>query len=441
MTFIDLIPLIAFLFLLVSGMAVAFSLAISGSLGIFLIVGLDGLLSVLQTIPYRTTASFTLVAIAMFILMAELTNESGITRRLFSAANAWVGHMKGGLAIATVLASAAFGTLSGSSVAAAATMSRVAVPEMLARGYSKVFAAGTASISGTLAILIPPSIPLIIYGVLTETSVSKLLLAGVVPGVITAMLYFVVIAVWTRVNPAIAPTRIERAQWAERANATKFLWPFLLVIFFIFAAMYTGAVTATEASAVGAATVFFMWLILGRIKAAGMNPMTRSSLRLAFDRTLKSSVMIVALLIGAYIFSFYLINSGATQTVLEYVDHLNAPSGIILLLVIVVYLILGCFMSQLEIMVLTLPFVFPMLTTKGYDGVWLGIIVVKTIEIGLVTPPVGMNVFVVSSTSSMVSPTDGFKGVVPFLIAEIIALALFVLFPEIVMFVPDAMKG
>ncbi|MGB6102817.1 MAG: TRAP transporter large permease [Pusillimonas sp.] len=439
MTLVDLLPLLVFFILLLAGMAVAFSLAISGTLGIYLLIGPSGTLGMLQSIPYRTTASFTLVAIALFIMMAEFSNESGITRRLFAAANAWVGHMKGGLALATVLASAAFGALSGSSVAAAATMSRVAVPQMLSHGYSKVFAAGTASISGTLAILIPPSIPLIIYGVLTETSISKLLMAGVVPGIITVLLYFAVIAIWTRVQPSVAPTRTSRADGGERLGATKYLWPFMLIVLLVFGAMYTGAVTATEASAVGAAAVLFMWLILGRMPASGMTPISRVALRRAFDRSLRSTVMIVALLIGAYIFSFYLINSGATQVVLQYVDNLDVPPSVILLLIIVVYLILGCFMSQLEIMVLTLPFVFPMITSMGYDGIWFGIIVVKTIEIGLVTPPVGMNVFVVSSTSSMVSPADGFKGVVPFLVAELIALVLFVTFPEIVLFVPNAM--
>jgi len=437
----DLVPLAVFFVLLLGGMAVAFSLAISGALGIYLLVGLQGTLGMLQTLPYRTTASFTLVAIALFIMMAEFSNESGITRRLFSAANAWVGHLKGGLALATVLASAAFGALSGSSVAAAATMSRVAVPQMLNHGYSKVFAAGTASISGTLAILIPPSIPLIIYGVLTETSISRLLMAGVVPGIITVLFYLIVISVWTHVQPSAAPTRATRAKKGERLETTKYLWPFMLVVIFIFGAMYGGIVTATEASGIGAMAVLLMWLILGRMPASGMHPISTTALRQAFDRGLRSTVMIVSLLIGAYIFSFYLINSGVTQVVLQYVDNLDVPPIAILTLVIIVYVILGLFMSQLEIMVLTLPFVFPMITSLGYDGIWLGIIVVKTIEIGLVTPPVGMNVFVVSSTSGMVSPGDGFKGVVPFLIAEVATLILSIAYPEVVLFVPNAMMN
>lgn len=440
---IDFLPVLIFLVLLMFGMAVAFALAISGVIGIVLLVGVDGALGMLQAIPYRTTASFVLVSIGMFILMAELTTQSGITKRLFTAASVYVGHLRGGLGMATVLASAAFGTLSGSSVAAAATMARVAVPEMLARGYSKEFAAGTSSIAGTLAIVIPPSIPLIIYGILTETSISKLLLAGIVPGIATALLYLLVIAIWTRVNPEVAPvTHAKRASLSEQWNATKFLWPFLLVVIFIFCALYTGAVTTTEASAIGAAAVFLVWLALSRIKTAGMDPMTLPALRVAFDRTLRSTVMIVVLLIGAYIFSFYLINTGATQTVLEYVFQLDVPRVVILMAVILIYLLLGCFMSQLEIMILTLPFVFPMITKLGYDGIWLGIIVVKTIEIGLVTPPVGMNVFVVSSTAEgAVTPAHGFKGCIPFLIVEVIALLLFVAFPEIVLFVPQMMTG
>jgi len=435
----NVLPIILFLILLLLGCAVAFSLAISGAVGLWLLVGPQATLGVLQTIPFRTTSSFVLVSIAMFILMAELTSQSGITSRLFAAANAFVGHLRGGLGVATVLASAAFGTLSGSSVAAAATMSRVAIPEMLARGYSKTFSAGTASISGTLAIVIPPSIPLVIFGILTETSISKLLLAGVIPGALTAFSYICAIAVWTKVDPDVAPAGATKATRKEKWETSRVLWPFLLVLALVFVALYSGAITTTEASAVGAATVFLVWLLLSKVGAAGLQPMTVTGLKQAFDRTLRSTVMIVVLLIGAYIFSFYLTNTGVTQFFIEYVAEMNVPRLVILLCVILIYLILGCFMSQLEIMILTLPFVFPLILKLGYDPIWFGIVVVKTIEIGLVTPPVGMNVFVVASTSGKVSASDGFKGVTPFLLMEIAVLALLIMIPDIVLFVPRAM--
>jgi tripartite ATP-independent transporter DctM subunit len=435
----DALPLVLFFLLLLFGCAVAFALAISGAVGLWLLVGTEATLGVIQTIPFRTTSSFVLVTIGMFVLMAELTSQSGITGRLFTAANAFVGHLKGGLGMATVLASAAFGTLSGSSVAAAATMSRVAIPEMLARGYSKSFSAGTTSIAGTLAIVIPPSIPLVIFGILTETSISKLLLAGVLPGILTAASYVVTIIVWTRLNPSVAPAGVERPTTREKWETCRFLWPFLLVLVLVFAGLYSGAVTTTEASAVGATSVFLVWALLSRVKSAGLNPVSFTGLKEAFDRTLRSTVMIVVLLIGAYIFSFYITNTGATQLFIDRVAHLDMPRVVILLGVILLYLVLGCFMSQLEIMILTLPFVFPLVVKLGYDPIWFGIIVVKTIEMGLVTPPVGMNVFVVASASRRVSAADGFKGVTPFLAAETVVLVILILAPDIALLIPRMM--
>lgn len=438
---LSIAPIALFLILLLLGCAVAFSLAISGAVGLLLLVGPQATLGVLQSIPFRTTSSYVLVSIAMFILMAELTAQSGITTRLFAAANAFVGHLRGGLGVATVLASAAFGALSGSSVAAAATMSRVAIPEMLARGYSRAFAAGTTSIAGTLAIVIPPSIPLIIYGLLTETSIGKLLMAGLLPGLLTALAYVFTIGVWTRIDPAVAPAGNAPASARERWQTSRYLWPFLLVLALVFTALYSGAVTTTEASAVGAMAVFLVWLVLGRVSAAGLNPVSIMGLQQAFNRALRSTVMIVVLLIGAYIFSFYLTNTGFTQAFIQWVSGLDVPRVVILGFVILVYLVLGFFMSQLEIMILTLPFVFPLVTKLGYDPIWFGIIVVKTIEIGLVTPPVGMNVFVVASAASgRVSVADGFRGVAPFLVTELLVLGVLIALPEIVLLIPRAMQ-
>lgn len=448
---IELLPVALLFVFLLGGMPVAFALGISGIVGVYSILGWSGTLGAIATIPYRTTASFTIVSIGMFILMAEIATQSGITSRLFAAANSLVGRLRGGLGIATILASAAFGTLSGSSVAAAATMARVAVPEMLARGYSRRFAAGTTSIAGTLAILIPPSIPLIIYGVITETSIGRLLIAGIVPGTVTVLAYVAVILIWARVSPTAAPrtqaashrtdstatSLLGRSRWAE----IKYVWPFFLVILLIFVALYSGAVTTTEASAVGASAVVLVWLALSRVPAAGLVPFTLSGLNLAFDRALSSTVMIIVLLIGAYLFSFYLILTGATQAAGAYILQLDWPPEAILAIVILLYLVLGMFMSQLEIMILTLPFVFPIITGLGYDPIWLGIIVVKTIEIGLVTPPVGMNVFVVASASRTVTPIEGFAGVTPFLIAELITLLLLIATPELVTTLPSLMRN
>lgn len=438
---LEILPLALLFVLLILGMPIAFALAVPGLLGVFLILGPEATLGAMGTIPYRTTSSFTIVSIGMFILMAEIATQSGITRRLFAAANSLVGHFRGGLGVATMLASAAFGTLSGSSIAASATMSRIAIPEMLARGYSKVFAAGTVSVAGTLAVLIPPSIPLIIYGVLTETSIRALLVAGVVPGIITVLLNIVCINFWVRLRPETAPERLAPLSVTERWEALKFVWPFMLVVLIIFAALYTGAVTTTEASAVGAALVAVIWLVMSPIKAAGLEKPTFAAFNIAFDRALRSTVMILVLLIGAYIFSFYLILTGATRVVEDFIVTNEWSPSWVLAIVVALYLVLGLFMSQLEIMILTLPFVFPILTGLGYDPIWLGIIVVKTIEIGLVTPPVGMNVYVVASSSGLVTPMEGFRGIAPFLIVEFLILGMLIAWPEIVTFLPAMMNG
>ena len=438
--FLEYLPILLLFIFLFAGMPVAFALAISGAIGALQILGWSGAMGALSNIPYSTTASFTIVAIGMFILMAEIATQSGITTRLFRAANSLVGHYRGGLAVATMLASAAFGTLSGSSIAAAATMSRIAIPEMLKRGYSKEFAAGTVSIAGTVAILIPPSIPLIIFGIITETSIRKLLIAGMVPGIITVVIYMLTITIWTRADKNAAPVMEVAATLRERWDAIRYVWPFLLVILAIFAALYTGAVTTTEASAVGVMAVLIIWLLLHRIPSAGLEPFTLSGFGDSLSRALNSTVMILVLLIGAYIFSFYLILTGASNTVESYITGLDWPPHAILAVVILLYIVLGMFMSQLEIMILTLPFVFPIIVNLGFDPIWMGIIVVKTIEIGLVTPPVGMNVFVVSSASKEVTPAQGFKGITPFLIAEFAALLLLIIFPEIVTFVPNLMQ-
>ncbi len=438
MTLIEVLPIALMFLLLFGGMPVAFALGISGAVGIYSVIGWNGMLGAMSTIPYRTTASYTMVAIGMFILMAEIATQSNITARLFNAANSLVGHIRGGLGLATVLATAAFSTLSGSSIAATATLSRVAVPEMLRRGYPKPFAAGCVAVSGTLAILIPPSLPLIIYGILTETSIRMLLIAGFVPGLITMFANMIVVFFWFGRDKAleVQPRKSAREKWQE----LKYVWPFILVVVLIFAGLYSGAVTTTEASALGVTAMFFVWVVLGRLRASGMTPFSFSGLRKAFDRALSSTVMIIALLIGAYIFSFYLTVTGATQSFGAYIDAQGLSPLTLVIVLIALNIVLGMFMSQLEIMILTLPFIFPIMMSAGFDSLWLAIIVIKTIEIGLITPPVGMNVFVVASTSRVVSPMDGFRGAMPFLVADLAVLALFVSFPEIILFLPAMVR-
>ncbi|MEW6405613.1 MAG: TRAP transporter large permease [Chloroflexota bacterium] len=431
-----ILPMLLFLVLLVSGLPIAFAMGISGIIGLLGTFGLSATLGIVQSVPYRTVSTYTMTTIASFVLLAELAGQSGITEKLFNMANRFVGHLRGGLSMATIVASAAFGAISGSSVAAAATMSRIAVPQMLDAGYSKRLAAGSVAIAGTLAVLIPPSLVLIIYGVLTETSIGKLFLAGIVPGLVTTLGYALTTRIWIKISPTIAPPGRPRDGWRDRVSSLRVGWPFILVILAVLVALYSGVITATEAGAAGAGATFFVWMLAYRIFPNDLVQPGYRNVRQAVERALRTTTMILTLLIGAFIFSYFITSTGLTQALVAWVAGLGLNRYLVLLFIIVVYLILGLFLSQTEILVLTLPLVFPIIVQNGFDPVWFGIIIVKTVEVGLVTPPVGMNVYVVANSGAGVTAGHGFRGAVPYILVEILVIGLFVAFPEIVLFLP-----
>lgn len=304
-----LLPMGLFLVLMLLGLPIAFAMGIGGIVGLLGTFGPDATLGILTNVPMRTATNYMLTTVAAFVLMAELAGQSGITERLFAMADKFVGHLRGGLAMATIVASAVFGAISGSSLAAAATMSRIAVPQMLDAGYSKSFSAGTVGIAGTLAVLIPPSLVLIIYGILTETSISDLLLAGILPGLLTVAGHLVAIALWIRLRPEAAPGQRPRAGWKERAETAKTGWPFMLVIGLVFTGLYSGVFTATEAGAMGAGATFVVWCLGQGRRRGGLAPLGQGNLFRAIDRSLRTTAMLVSLLIGAYIFSYFIVST------------------------------------------------------------------------------------------------------------------------------------
>lgn len=419
--------MILLLALIAFGMPIAFALAVSGAIGLLLQVGFDPMMGVLQTTPYRTAASFLLSTIPLFILMAELLARGTIVRDLYRLCYLWLGHIRGGLAIAAIAANVGFAVLSGSSTAAAAAMSRISVPEMRRYGYSESFALGVIAIAGTLSILIPPSLPLILYGVLTETSIGKLFLAGVIPGIVTALGYIAVIIFLVRRNPEIAPAT-ERFPAAERWAAVPRVWPAILLVIMVLGGIYSGAITATEAAAVGAAGALLISIFWGGLRMTGVND--------ALGATMRSTAMIFAIIIGAMIFGYFLAITQIPQSLVSFVGELPLPAWCIVLIIIAIYLVLGFFMDQIAIIILTLPLTFPMVTSLGYDPIWFGIIMTKTVEIGLVTPPVGMNVFVAcGATGTRVE--KGFRGVTPFLLGDFAILALLIAVPELSTWLPQ----
>lgn len=425
-----IIPVLLLLFLIFVGMPVGFAMGTSGLIGLMLVGGSSAVSSIMSTVPYRTVASFTLTTIPMFILMAEFISESRIVKELFDAAQKWLGRIPGGLAIATVIASAAMGAMSGSSTATAATMSSITVPEMRKAGYKTEVATGVVAVAGTLAIMIPPSIPLVIYGITTETSIGKLLIAGIIPGLLTALVYSVGILIWNKVSPGVMPGS-KAYSWKEKINALRPLQAFLVLIFIVIGALYTGIATPTESAALGASGALIISLAYRRIDIKGIYQ--------AVFRTAKSTTMIATIIMGAMVFGYFLTLTQATQNAINFIGQLNVPNMVILVFIILLYVALGCILDQIAILLLTLPLTFPLMTGLGYDAVWFGVIATKLAEIGLVTPPVGMNVYVVGATTKV--PLEKiFKGTGVMLLMEVITLALLIIFPAIATWLPSNVK-
>lgn len=438
-TVITLLPIIVFFVLLVYGVEIAYSLAISGLMGLFIVIGYGPTGGLLETVPYRTVASYTLTTIPMFILMAEFATRSGIIKQLFDLCDSLFGHVRNGLAFAVLLASALMGALSGSSVGATGAMARMAVPEMERRGYSDRLSLGIIATAGTLAVMIPPSIPLVIYGVMTETSVGALLMAGVIPGVLTGSFYFILLLFWGRFRQQDLPQQsIGRSSWNERWEALKPTWPFVLILFVVIGGIYTGTMTATEAAATGAFATLITWLGLAVLyRKSGRNAFNLREMGVAFDNTIRTTVMIMLLIVGANFLGYYLTVTGYTQAFGEFMVNMSASRYVVLAMIVGLYVGLGLFLSQTTTLILTLPIIFPIIVALDFNPIWFGVLVTKTVEIGLVTPPVGMNAYIASGAVPGKKAGDAFAGAAPFLIADVGVIILITVFPALVLSIPE----
>ena len=412
--------------LLLLGMPIGFAMGLSGLVGIWAVGGVDTMLGIVAVTPYRQSASWILIAIPLFVLMAEMLSASRITSDLFAAMHRWVGHLPGGLAIAGVLAAAGLGAVSGSSTAATAALSKSVAPELLRAGYSPTLSIGTVASAGTLAIMIPPSVIMVIYGILTETSIGMLFAAGIVPGLLTVVAYGITIVLWAKYVPQAAPG-VQRYGWAERFAVLRKVWPMVVLFALVIGGLYSGIVTVTESAAIGAAGAIL--LAFAFLRKEGF-----AALRAALARTAATTAMIFTIIIGAHLFGYFMTLTGTPQALLNYVEGLDIAPWIIFSVIILIYLVLGCFMDQLAILVLTLPIVFPMVQRFGYDPIWFGVILTKTVEIGLITPPLGMNCFVASSVSR-IPLSQVFRGVMPFIGAELVMIVLLIAVPGLVLWV------
>lgn len=419
--------IVLLLVLLFIGMPIGFALIFVGSLGILLVGGIDAFFGILSSTAYRSVNSFTLTTIPLFILMANFISKSNIAKDLYDCILKWIGHIPGGVGVSTVFASAGFGTLSGSSIAATSIMSKICIPEMVRSNYKPSFSAGlVASSTGTLAVLIPPSVPLILYAVQTETSIGQLLIAGVIPGVVLAIL-LVVFIVFSSLNKN---TVIEKATWAERFQSLKFIWPMVVLVIFVLVIIYFGIATSTEAAAFGALGALIIGMLIKRLNVGSVVD--------AFKDALQQTAMIFTIVIGGYIFAYFFTLSGVGQSMIAAISDSGLSKWTILFLIILFYLILGLFMDLIGSMILTLPLVFPIIVSLGFDPVWFGVLVVLLLEIGLVTPPVGINLFITSKYSKI--PVEKvFYGSVPFIFILLFLVLLIVVFPDLALYLPNNM--
>ena len=436
------------LVLVMSGVRVVFAASIAGIIGLIELIGVGPALGNVGAIPFSKSVTFVLGLLPIFILIGFLAFQAGMTKQLFEAAKAWVGFVPGGLAVATVFATAGFAAVSGASTATAAVFSRVAIPEMLKEGYDKKLAAGVVAAGGTLASLIPPSAILIIYAIIVEESVGALLLAGFLPGIFSAFVYAGIIIIWAKINPNLAPAS-RRYTLKEKVKSLPGILPIAIVISVIISAIYAGWATPTEAGALGAFVVLIIALYNG-IKI--------QSLKFALIETAKLVAMIFSIIWGVLIFVRFLGFSGLPETFANWIISLSFDPYIILLMILMGYVVLGMFIDAIGLLLLTLPVVYPaiILLNGGPDvtaeqsafgmtfnqvSIWFGIIVVKMAEVCLITPPIGLNCFVVAGVRKDIPVTDVFKGVTLFFVADILTIIALVLFPSIITWLPDLMMS
>jgi C4-dicarboxylate transporter DctM subunit len=411
---------------------IGIAMGIVGVGGFALLTSLNPALNLLAQSPLRQSTDWDLAVIPMFILMGAFASAAGMSRELFRASNAWLGHRRGGLAMATITACAGFAAINGSSVATAATMTQIALPEMRRAGYQPGLAAGIVAAGGTLGIMIPPSVMFVLYGVLTETDVSKLLIAGVIPGILGAFMYIVAVQCIGILRPELLPPGGKRANWSEKLEALRDIWATVLLFVFCMGGMYGGLFTATEAGGMGAGGAFIIGLLRGRLGVRNTMECLANSIR--------TTAAIFTIVIGAFLFGYFLVITQAAQNFSAFLLSLPIGPYGILGLIILMYIVLGAVMDELAMVLLTVPVIFPVVTQLGFDPIWFGVIIVMVVGLGMIMPPIGMNVFVINSLARDVSLVAIYRGVTPFILMDLVRLTLLIAFPWLSLFLPAQMK-
>ena len=407
---------------------IGIAMGLVGVGGFAAIAGWDPALNLLAQSPIRTVTDFNLTLIPFFILMGVLATNSGISRELFRAGQAWLGQFRGGMALSTIAACGGFAAICGSSVATAATMTKIALPEMQRVGYPDRVATGVIAAGGTLGILIPPSVVLAIYAYMTEQDVGRLFIAGILPGILAILMYMATV----RIAYARSLPEGSRFDWAEAFASLRGVWAVLLLFVAIIGSMYLGLVTATEAAAAGSVLTALVGILRGRLNATKILD--------SLIEALRTSVAIYTVLIGAILFGYFLTITQTPQKITAFLVALDLGAYGTLAVILGLFLVMGCILDAMAMIILLVPIVYPVVMQLGFDPIWFGVIVVMTVELGLITPPVGMNVFVINSIARDVNLLTIFRGVMPFVLTDIIRLILLIAFPAIVLYLPMTMK-
>ena len=420
----------AFLVLLILGIPAAATMFLVGFLGYAAVSGLHPGLAALGIMPYHNIATYSLTVIPLFVLMGHFASHAGFARDIFDTARKWVGTLPGGLVQATIAGSAAFGAACGSGMASCAIVSRLTIPEMLRSGVNRRLAFGAVASAGTIAAMIPPSILMIIYGIITNTPIGKLLMAGFIPGVIAAINFMITVYILAKKNPALVPT-VERVSWKERFLSIRGVWGIAVMIFIVMGGIYSGLVTPIEAGGVGASGAFLIALILKRLN--------RTNLKDALMETAKTSGSILIVVAGAFFFTYFMGISRIPSVTSEYLTSLRVPGMVIILCIMIMYIVLGSVMDVVPALFLTLPIIFPTVTSLGFDPIWFGVLIVHIVEIGMISPPFGINLFILRGIIPDATSAEVIRGVVPFLVADLFTLVIYMAFPQLALFLPNMM--
>ena len=402
------------------------AMGITGVTSVAFIIGWEPALTLLGTEPSAAIENEGLAVVALFLLMGAFATEAGVSADMYRLAYAMIGHFRGGLAMATIGGCAGFGAICGSSIATTATMAKIALPEMRDRNYKRTLASGCIAAGGTLGMLVPPSVVMIIYGILTEESIIALFAAAIFPGIIATILYCITIAIFVRLKPDSGPAG-ERIPWKEKIAVVIASWRFLLIAVVVSGGIYTGVFTITEAASVGASLAFVFAIFNGMKMEQFLNCLTS---------TASNTGMIFVIIMGASIFSYFITLSGLPDASVQFIQNLAAPDFVVLLMLMIMYLILGSIFDTVAAMVITLPFVYPVIMDMGYDPVWWGVVNVMIMEIGMITPPIGINVFVLNGMSKDLNLKTIYKGIFPFFLTDIVRLSIVLIFPATALWLP-----